>query len=274
MTFAPDGNDGLPNSGGVMKHHRRIQFLLFLVSLVAAMPYAWGQAGLGTKLDALKVGVTLCHIPPGNPANARTIVVAQAAVAAHLAHGDYLGECHPVCAGVPSAVPKTGQTGCWNVNGTAIDCAGTGQDGELQKGVSVDPRFTDNGDGTVKDNLTGLIWLQNPDCFSYQTWTDALTASNSLASGSCGLTDGSVAGGWRLPNIKELQSLIDFGQSFPALPLGHPFSGVQSSELYWSSTSVAFGPNVALGEDLLFGRVVIVDKSSNGFYVWPVRGGQ
>ena len=39
--------------------------------------------------------VTICHIPPGNPDNEQTITVAKFAVPAHLAHGDYLGECTP-----------------------------------------------------------------------------------------------------------------------------------------------------------------------------------
>ena len=59
---------------------------------------------------------------------------------------------------------------CWDANGLSIACAGTGQDGELQKGVSVDPRFTDNADGTVTDNLTGLIWLKDVDCLGFKTW--------------------------------------------------------------------------------------------------------
>jgi hypothetical protein len=63
-------------------------------------------------------------------------------------------------------VRKTGQTGCWDSSGAVIACAGTGQDGELQKGAALpSPRFTDNGDGTVTDNLTGLIWLKNADCW-------------------------------------------------------------------------------------------------------------
>lgn len=56
-------------------------------------------AGLATttprtaQADSFKV--TICHIPPGNPGNAHTIVVGVAAVPAHLAHGDTLGECGP-----------------------------------------------------------------------------------------------------------------------------------------------------------------------------------
>jgi len=113
------------------------------------------------------VEVTLCHIPPGNPSSARTIQVAHAAVPAHMAHGDLLGECPYVCNGPPAPVPKSGQTACWDESGYPIDCVGTGQDGEYQGGVSVDPRFTDNGDGTVTDNLTGLIWLKDANCFVY-----------------------------------------------------------------------------------------------------------
>jgi len=71
-------------------------------------------------------------------------------------------------------LPATGQTGCWDSSGGSITCADTGQDGDIQAGVALpDPRFTDNGDGTVTDNLTGLIWLINANCFGEQTWTQA-----------------------------------------------------------------------------------------------------
>lgn len=43
--------------------------------------------------DGQNERVTLCHVPPGNPANAHTITVSENAVDAHLAHGDYLGPC-------------------------------------------------------------------------------------------------------------------------------------------------------------------------------------
>ena len=105
-----------------------------------------------------------------------------------------------------------------------------------------------------------------------ETWPDALSDANALADGACGLSDGSTVGDWRLPNVRELYSLIDFGQHFPALPSGHPFSGVQSS-FYWSSTSVAGSLGNAWGVGLDDGYVDY-RYMSNTYYVWPVRGGQ
>ena len=157
-------------------------------------------------------------------------------------------------------VEKTGQTTSY----------ATGDDGNLQKGVAwPSPRFTDNGDGTVTDNLTGMIWLKNANCDGTKTWTGALNYCNNLANGACGLTDGSVADDWRLPNIKELLSLIDYGQFDPSLPSGHPFSGVQSDS-YWSSTT--YGSTSAWLVDLIDGYTDFNDRDSEN-HVWPVRGG-
>ena len=173
--------------------------------------------------------------------------------------------------GGPAGVARTGQTACWDVAGVSISCGATGQDGALAKGVSVSPRFTDNGNGTVTDHLTGLTWLKNANCFGLQTWTAALSDANTLASGACGTTDGSVAGTWRLPNVRELQSVIDYGQFNPALPVGHPFAGVLSLH-YWSSTSYVSSPNNAWQVDLFYGGLY-VDLKGNAYTVWPVRGG-
>ena len=52
----------------------------------------------------------------------------------------------------------TGQTTCWDSNGNVIPCAGTGQDGELRKGAPL--AYVDNGDGTITDVNTGLMWEQ------------------------------------------------------------------------------------------------------------------
>lgn len=181
----------------------------------------------------------------------------------------------------PAPVPRTGQTDCWDV-GASIDCAGTGQDGERQGGVAwPNPRFTDNGDGTVTDNLTGLIWLRNANCFGYIPWLDALNACNSLGDGGCGLSDGSSAGDWRLPASKELESLRHFGFSRPTLGNtagtgqwreGDPFTGFQSS-IYWSSTTYPETPSHAWYMNFNIGHMGNYAKT-NMYYVWPVRGGQ
>ena len=85
-----------------------------------------------------------------------------------------MGECSEECIGPPAPVATTGQTECYNAILDPIPCDGTGQDGEHPYGVSVDPRFTNNNDGTITDNLTGLIWLQNASCFTARGWHDVL----------------------------------------------------------------------------------------------------
>jgi len=169
-------------------------------------------------------------------------------------------------------VEKTGQ----------LTSRAAGDDGDLQKGMPwPTPRFTDNSDGTVTDNLTGLIWLRNVSCAGLRTWSGALTFANSLydgwtgdpGGGDCGLSDGSQPGQWRLSNVKELQSLIDFGNYLPAFPLGHPFAGLQAA-YYWSSTSVRVFPSThAFYVSLVEGGVYYDDKSIS-YYLWPVRGGR
>jgi len=172
--------------------------------------------------------------------------------------GTYEGE-----TGYPAPVPKTGQTTPY----------ATGDDGDLEKGVAwPSPRFTDNSNGTVTDNLTGLIWLKSANCFGSRIWATALGDCNSLENGCCGLSDGSSAGDWRLPNMKELLSLIDFSQFSPPLPSGYPFTDVQSN-YYWSSTTDASATNDALHVLLYNGSVSSANKFST-YYVWPVRGGE
>jgi len=178
-------------------------------------------------------------------------------------------------------VEKTGQTTCYDEPGNVINCLDTGQDGDIQAGVTwPDPRFTDNGDGTVTDNLTGLIWLKNANCDGTKTWADTLTYCNNLASGSCDLSDGSIAGDWRPPNIRGLHSLIHYGFYNPAVPntagtgkwtSGAPFTDVQSF-LCWSSTTYAGDTSYGWLVQMDDGYVAPDLKGDTG-YVWPVRGG-
>ena len=163
------------------------------------------------------------------------------------------------------ALPKTGQTVSYS----------TRDDGVLQKGIAwPSPRFTDNGNGTVTDNLTGLIWLKNANCFGTRTWANALNDANTLNSGECGLTDGSVEGDWRMPNINEMESLINVGAANTATWLNtQGFSSAQGN-WYWSSTANARGPiNDAWYVRMLYGETDLGNKGGSSAYIWPVRAG-
>ncbi|HEY7495122.1 MAG TPA: DUF1566 domain-containing protein, partial [Candidatus Tectomicrobia bacterium] len=170
-------------------------------------------------------------------------------------------------------IAQTGLKNCYDAFGQPISCDGTGQDGDIQAGVPFPtPRFTDNGNGTVTDNLTGLIWLKNAHSFGTRSWDQALHDCNSLASGSHGLTDGSTPGTWRLPNVNELRSLVDYSKHSPTLADGHPFINVQPT-LYWSSTTVPSAPNLARFLFIGLGSCVW-DHKSVLMCVWPVKGGR
>jgi len=199
----------------------------------------------------------------------------------------------------PAPVPKTGQKYCVDAVGMQIPCAGTGQDGDLRPGVAwPEPRFTDNLDGTVTDNLTGLVWLRNANCFGELRWTSAVgIAHKKLQDGICGLADGSVRGDWRLPTIRELASLIDYNHGEPALSdtvgrqrwqEGDPFIHVKFDTYYWTSTSgptasgtssgIAFEISHAFAVNFKFGSATFVERSNNSTHykmrVWPVRDAQ
>ncbi len=215
----------------------------------------------------------------------------------------------PVRNEITPRLPRTGQSLCYESESRWGTCYGlpttcgdasvpAGQDGALQTGMAWPiPRFTDNGDGTVTDNLTGLIWLRDANCFGEWCWGEALDLANRLRSGECGLSDGSDEGDWRLPNILELQSLIHYGVIDPALPDtegtggrwqdGHPFVNVRSW-YYWTSTTYEISYRVSTGHawcvNLFDGHVApgtvhtlyhrtVFDKSDR-FLVWPVRSGQ
>ncbi len=107
------------------------------------------------------------------------------------------------------SLPETGQKKCYNSSGNEISCAGTGQDGEIRAGIKwPNPRFIVSGN-CVNDNLTGLMWVKNANLpNATKTWQGALdyVASINSDSGLCGYKD------WRLPNINELVSLVNYGE--------------------------------------------------------------
>lgn len=105
--------------------------------------------------------------------------------------------------------------------------------------------FTDNGDGTITDNVTGLMWQkcscgQNNDAAcsgsaGFYNWDQASSICGSLTLG--GHTD------WWLPDVRELFSIVDFAYNYPTInttyfPNTMPF-------YYWSSTASASNPSIA-----------------------------
>jgi len=183
----------------------------------------------------------------------------------------------------PAPVAQTGQTVSYSAHDDGDDRAGV---------VQPKPRFTDNADGTISDNLTGLIWLKNANCAgapaaSQQNAILAVTSLNTTGTMNnfdCG--DRSNASShqtdWRLPNIKELESLINYGYSNPAfsgasgLAKGtaqDPFTNFQILNGYWSSTTYAGDPTVAWGINYSNPNTIVNNgaKTFSGF-VLAVRG--
>jgi hypothetical protein len=123
--------------------------------------------------------------------------------------------------------------------------------------------YTDNGDGTVTDVSTGLMWQQD-DSSESMNWEEALAYCDGLNLG--GYTD------WRLPNKKELRSLVDYSRYNPAINSTY-FPNTNTASWYWSSTTSASGTSLAWIMDFNGGY------DSNDFrddysYARAVRGGQ
>lgn len=166
-----------------------------------------------------------------------------------------------------AGVIKTDQMRCYDEDGNRMNCAGSGQDGEMRFGVKWPaPRLEAHGD-VVIDRLSGLMWTQDAGLTDFpQTWTDALDFVGRMNAGDAGgHTD------WRLPNIRELESLIDFRRHTPALSEGHRFGRVP--EGCWSSTTSVYEPRYAWVVYLQDGAVGVGYKRQPEFHAWAVRGG-
>jgi hypothetical protein len=195
-----------------------------------------------------------------------------------------LGAC-PTAAGTPL---QTGQGTCWDYydSNRVIPCAGTGQDGELQKGLA--RAYVDNGDGTITDARTGLMWEKLSDDGSIHDkdtdhfWDDAFEvkiAALNAGGGFAGHTD------WRVPNVNELQSIVNYGAVWPAVSPAFNTGCVASCTVtscsctqpseYWSSTTYQYSPQYAWAVEFRFGSVREggYNNKSSKLYVRAVRGG-
>lgn len=195
-----------------------------------------------------------------------------------------------ICEATTQTFPATGQTSCWDSAGNLLDsCDGTGHDGDIQAGA--DLSYTDNG-LTITDNNTKLEWVKQDDndmgCGSYPgnldmdctfTWDDAFTFVASLNQvGHGGYTD------WRMPNVRELMSIVNYQKSNPPTVSAAFDTGCVAgctvdacsctvAKDYYSSTSFAGYPRYAwivlfVNGNVMNGGVKVIDR-----HVRAVRGG-
>jgi hypothetical protein len=166
---------------------------------------------------------------------------------------------------------KTGQTVSYR----------TGDDGYFENGSSSLPRFIDHGDGTVTDNLTGLMWMKDANTTEVMSWFDAIDFADNSTWG-CNPECSSMLcyDDWRLPNMRELSSLIDYSVNGPALPPNHPFinvivnNGASGTNRYWTSTTTMPSngyTGYAWSVELYAGTTSQHNFKPNLLYVWVVR---
>ena len=172
----------------------------------------------------------------------------------------------PVRAGDSGRFFHTGQGRCHDQHGRETDCTGTLQDGAIRFGTAWPwPRFLVRED-SVLDKLTGLHWHLRADLTGHAvTWAQALEAVERLREQRSGGRED-----WRLPNINELESLVDCSVHDPALPGDHPFT--HAGEGYWSSTTSFFETDWAWVLYLRKGALGVGFKTNPDFLVWPVAG--
>jgi len=192
-----------------------------------------------------------------------------------------LNACHTTPA--PTAkFPASGQTTCWN-GGVPIPCADTGQDGDTRAGATLS--YTDNGDGTITDNNTKLVWEKKSadggihDVNAGYPWADAFAVHIDA------LNTASFAGhsDWRLPNVRELQSIVNYENFNPSVSSefnnnctsGAPTvltGSCTTASQYWASSTSARAP--AFGWAVIFNDGLVGEFSKAFvFRARAVRGG-
>jgi len=266
------------------------------------------NAGTAVQADVLAgktfssaAGLGLSGTMPDNGAVTITPGTAPQAIAAgyHNGAGTVAGDADLVPGNIKSGVDLFGVSGTFTGGGGGVlktgetTSYGPASDGDLQKGVN--RSYTDNGDGTITDNTTGLMWEKNSDDDSIHdkdnTYTWGMTSSPYTMNGTMVTTflatlngGGGFAGhtDWRIPNRFELESLGNLGTYTPAV--SPPFNtacapgctvltcSCTAQASYWSSTTYAASPSYAWLVYFYDGYVTATLKDST-YHVRAVRGG-
>jgi len=181
-------------------------------------------------------------------------------------------------------VLQTGETGCYDPSGSGagVSCSGTGQDGDLQTGQV--RSYTDNGDGTITDNQTGLTWEKKSDDGTINDQDNLYNWSDAFSVFIGGLNVANFVGhnDWRLPNRFELESLVDLGLNDPSVDAAFNTSCTGSTVTtgsctafdvyYWSSSVVTATPAFAWSVGFNNGGVNFSSIQFDTNHVRAVRG--
>jgi hypothetical protein len=146
----------------------------------------------------------------------------------------------------------------------------SGDDGALK--ATITKMYIDNGDGTVTDNVTGLIYQKCSsgqgaiDCSTGNaityTWNNANSYCNSL---------GLAGKSWRLPTVNELANILDYSKSTSPTIDEKQFPSTKSGN-YWTSSSLALSTDLAWRVSFNIGSIYYENKTTLGPYVRCISG--
>ena len=185
--------------------------------------------------------------------------------------------------GLAFNLPDTGQTTCYNAAGAVITCPAPGEPLAQDGSYILHPlSYTDNHDGTVTDNNTGLMWQQEDDGIWYDCWYQAAGLYNADCNYGdpiidvCGSLDLGGHSDWRLPNKRELVSILRYMKSTISSPMADSVFTNVKSPAYWSATSSAQSADRVWQVLFLNGVTQTTEKLPNpshlATYVRCVRG--